>query len=89
MPYRLSVTLIRGRDEIPLRTEDVSHHGLFLETDDAVPLRHLVRLRLLLPPYERELVAHGMAVHQVPRDNSGGRPAGVAGGTSVTGEQKA
>lgn len=77
LPYRLAVTLLRGREEIPLRTEDVSHHGLFLEIDDALPLRHLVRMRLLLPPYQRELLAHGMTVHQVPRGNVEGKAAGV------------
>jgi hypothetical protein len=75
--YRLPVTLVRGREEIPLRSEDVSYHGLFLETDEPLPLRHLIRLRLLLPPYDRELVAHGMVVHVVPADNAEGKPAGV------------
>ena len=75
--YRLPVTLLRGREEIPLRSEDVSFHGLFLETDDPLPLRHLIRLRLLLPPYDRELVAHGMVVRVVPPDNPEGKPAGV------------
>ena len=75
--YRLPVTLVRGREEIPVRSEDVSYHGLFLETDEPLPLRHLIRLRLLLPPYDRELQAHAMVVHVVPSDNAEGKPAGV------------
>ena len=75
--YRLPVTLLRGREEIPVRSEDVSFSGLFIETDEPLPLRHLIRLRLLLPPYDRELVAHGMVVHVVPPDNPEGKPPGV------------
>lgn len=75
--YRLPVTLLRGREAIPLRSEDVSFHGLFLETDEPLPLRHLIRLRLLLPPYDRELIAHGKVVRVVPPNNPEGRPAGV------------
>jgi hypothetical protein len=67
--------LLRGREEIPLRTEDVSFQGLFLEMDEPLPLRQLVRLRLLLPPFNREFVAHGMAVHAVHAE--GDRPTGV------------
>lgn len=64
-PYRLPVTLVRGREEIPLLTEDVSYHGFFLATDDLPPIRHLLRMRLLLPPFNRELSVFGMAVHHV------------------------
>jgi hypothetical protein len=76
-PFRLAVTLVRGREEIPLRTDDVSFQGLFLETDEPVPLRQLVRLRLLLPPFHRELIAHGMAVHAVRPEGDPIRPPGV------------
>jgi hypothetical protein len=62
-PFRLPVTLVRRRGEIPLITRDVSYQGLFLETDDMPPLRHLLRMRVLLPPYDRALDAFGMAVH--------------------------
>ena len=55
----------------------MSYHGLFLETDDPLPLRHLIRLRLLLPPYDRELVAHAMVVHVVPLGNAEGKRPGV------------
>jgi hypothetical protein len=75
--YRLPVTLVRGREEIPLRSEDVSFSGLFLETDEPPPLRHLVRLRLILPPYHRELSAHGVVVRVVPPGNPEGRRPGV------------
>ena len=75
--YRLPATLLRGREEIPIRTEDVSFHGLFLEMEDLPPLRHLLHLRLLLPPFHRELYVFGMAVHAVPPDNDAGRPGGV------------
>ena len=75
--YRLPVTLLRGRDEIPLRSEDVSYHGLFIETDEPLPLRHLLRLRLLLPPYDRELVAHGMVAHVMPPGNAAGKIPGM------------
>ncbi len=75
IPYRLPVTLFRGRDEIPLSADDVSFRGLFLETDEALPLRHLIRLRFLLPPYDRELLAQGLVVHVVPATPA--RAAGV------------
>jgi hypothetical protein len=75
--YRLPVTLLRGREEIPVRTEDVSFQGLFLEMDDAPLLRQLLHLKLLLPPFHRELHVFGMAVHAVPADNEAGRPGGV------------
>lgn len=71
--FRLPVTLLRGREEIPLRTEDISYQGLFLETNEPLPLRHLIRLRLLLPPFHRELQTFAMAVH-IP---SGRRAGGV------------
>jgi hypothetical protein len=75
--YRLPVTLFRGRDEIPLSADDVSFHGLFLETEETLPMRHLVRLRFLLPPYDRELVAHGMVVRVAPPSGEPGKRAGV------------
>lgn len=75
--FRLPVTLLRGREEIPVRTEDVSFHGLFLEMEDLPPLRQLLHLRLLLPPFHREFHVFGMAVHAVPPDNGAGRPGGV------------
>jgi hypothetical protein len=61
--FRLPVTLLRGREEVPLATEDVSYHGLFLDTEEPPPLRHLVRMRVLIPPYHRELQVFGMTVH--------------------------
>jgi hypothetical protein len=75
--YRLPITLLRRDEEIPVRSEDVSFHGLFLETEEPLPLRHLIRLRLLLPPYDRELLAHGMVVHVVPPGNVEGKTPGV------------
>ena len=74
--FRLPVTLVRGREEIPLTTEDISYHGLFLETDEDIPLRHLVRLKLLIPPFHRALDAFGMAVH-TPASAARDRPRGV------------
>lgn len=70
--FRLPVTLLRGREEIPLRTEDISYQGLFLETDEPLPLRHLIHLRLLLPPFYRELETFGMAVHAPAGRRAGG-----------------
>lgn len=64
-PFRLPVTLVRGREEIPLVTQEVSYHGFFLETDDLPPVRQLLRLRLLLPPYDRALDVHAMVVHHL------------------------
>jgi hypothetical protein len=75
--YRLPVTLLRRGEEIPLVTEDVSYHGLFLETDDPLPLRYIFRLKLFLPPFDRELDALGMAVHQVSPREAMGRTPGV------------
>jgi Tfp pilus assembly protein PilZ len=64
-PLRISATLIRGKEETLLVTDDVSRHGVFLRTIDPPKLRQLVKLVLQLPP-NRELVTfHGMAVHVV------------------------
>jgi hypothetical protein len=64
------LTLFRKREEIPLRSEDVSFTGLFIETDEPPPARHLIRLRLLLPPYGRALLTHANVVHVVPPNHA-------------------
>jgi Tfp pilus assembly protein PilZ len=51
-------------------TEDVSFRGVFLRTDTPPPLRRLVDLRLVLPPGDAALLAHGMVVHVVPHGNT-------------------
>lgn len=73
---RIQVFVVRGRRTVSLETSDISFKGLFLRTDDAPPIRSLVRLRVVLPIGEIE--AHAMVVHVAPsEDPSEGRGPGV------------
>ena len=51
-------------------SEDVSFNGVFFRTDTPPPLRRLVTMRLVLPPGETALLAHGMVVHVVDYENA-------------------
>ncbi|MCA9548838.1 MAG: PilZ domain-containing protein [Myxococcales bacterium] len=72
---RIAAVLMRGRSATPTHTEDVSFTGLFLRTMEDVPLRQLVRIKLMPPGENEELQLMGMAVHRVPP--GGRRPPGV------------
>src|SRR5512146_1989982 len=61
---RVPVAVVRGRQACPRETADVSFRGLFVETDDPLPVRSLARLRLVLPT--RPIEAHAMVVHVAP-----------------------
>jgi hypothetical protein len=64
--FRLPCSLLRKREEIPLRSEDVSFTGLFIAMEEPPPKHQLIRLRLLLPPYDRALLTHAMVIHVTP-----------------------
>ncbi|MDB4998755.1 MAG: hypothetical protein JWM74_6187 [Myxococcaceae bacterium] len=51
-------------------SEDVSFNGVFFRTDTPPPLRRLVTMRLVLPPGDTALHAHGMVVHVVDYENA-------------------
>jgi hypothetical protein len=51
-------------------SEDVSFNGVFFRTDTPPPLRRLVTMRLVLPPGDTALHAHGMVVHVVDYGNA-------------------
>jgi hypothetical protein len=61
---RIPVSVHRGRAVISTETSDVSFRGLFLRTADALPLRSLVRLRVMLPS-GRTIEVHAMVAHVV------------------------
>jgi uncharacterized protein (TIGR02266 family) len=58
-------------------TEDVSYRGCFLRTDSPPPLRTLVQVKLVLPPGNVAIKAHGMIVHYVEPLNPADRVPGV------------
>lgn len=63
---QLPLTLKVGKRTIALVTEDVSHAGLFLRTDEPLELRQLVQVELGLPPDGAPLSVSGMLVHAIP-----------------------
>ena len=70
---RVPVAVIRGREARTHETADISFRGLFVETNDPLPVRSLARLRLVLP--SRPIEAHAMVVHVAPARR--GRAAGM------------
>jgi hypothetical protein len=74
---RFPVTLLSARHRDQLATWDVSFRGMFIETDQPLALRQLVRLGIILPITGRELVLHGMVVNVVDVDDPEGRPQGM------------
>lgn len=75
--YRLAVELHWGRHSRRFMTENVSLGGIFLATEEPPDLRVLLRITMKLPPDDRELTAHGMAVHVVRAGAGPGATAGV------------
>jgi hypothetical protein len=49
VPVTLPVVLRSGKRRLPLETADIGAGGLFLVTDEELPLRQLVRIELVLP----------------------------------------
>jgi hypothetical protein len=74
-PYRVKLFLVSGRTELLAQTEDVSFKGIFVRTDLPLPERHLLRLRLTLPPENDELILTGMVARSLP--GRGDRPPGA------------
>lgn len=66
--YMVAVPLLLhvGRNATELITEDVGHGGLFLRVEEELPLNHLVRVEMLLPPHADRFEANGKVVHRVP-----------------------
>jgi hypothetical protein len=65
-PFHVPLVLSDGRREIVTQTEDVSFKGIFVRSDTPLRERHLVRLRLTLPPEGDELEVMGMATRFLP-----------------------
>jgi hypothetical protein len=62
---RIRVALLLNGRNHELTTENVSLRGVFLRSNDPVPPRQLVRLRLVLPPHDEVLVVPAMVVRSV------------------------
>ncbi len=60
------VLLEIGKRRVERVTEDVSDGGLFVRVDEAIPLRTLVKVELLLPPHGSQFSATGRIVHHMP-----------------------
>ena len=73
---RIPATILGGRNEQDVVTEDIGLRGLFVRTDRAPALRQLVRVRITLPPDGRVLVVHCMVVDRVA-PGTPGRAAGA------------
>lgn len=73
--FEAPATLVRGKNEIKLKTADVSFTGLFLPTRTPPPLRELVKIRMVLPSDQQPIELLCMAVHRVPP--GGPREAGI------------
>lgn len=63
---RTPATLIRGRGEVPVLTEDVSFRGAFFSTTDPPALRQLVKIRMTVPPARQEILLVAMVVRVTP-----------------------
>lgn len=75
---RIRAELSIGGRTLQLQTGNVAERGVFLRTDETVPLRSLVPLKLTLPPDEDEFTVHGMVVHTVGPDDPEDRAPGAA-----------
>jgi len=64
----LPVALRLGKRRLLLNTADVSHGGLFVLTEEALDLRQLVRVELILPTDDQGFSATGWLVHSRPID---------------------
>ncbi len=72
---RVAVMLRRGRDSVPLLTEDVSFRGVFLRMDLPPALRQLVRLEVTLPD-GATIRAHAV-VHRITSTDDGAPGVGM------------
>ena len=70
-----AVATIRG-EPVELLTENVAMRGVFLRTDEPLPMKSLIPLTLFLPPDDTAFETHGVAVHRV--DPGEDRSPGVA-----------
>jgi len=70
----LPALLVNGKREVPLVSGDVRFSGLFLRTDDAPPLRQLVRVKVKVPPANETIEFIAMAVFVVPAGVEGRVP---------------
>ncbi len=77
--YRLQipVTLMLGKQALSLTTEDISFSGLFLRTDELLPVRGLIRFQVPIEGRGEPLSLTGMVVHVVAPDGGSGRVPGV------------
>jgi hypothetical protein len=62
--FRLPLTLVWRRRELVVESVDVSFRGILVQTDEKLPERQLVRLRVRLPD-GAELAVMGMVVRAV------------------------
>jgi hypothetical protein len=74
---RVVVEIQKKRSSVMVETSDVSFRGLFVRTQEPLPLRALVRLRVALP--SRMLEAHAMVVHVVDGGGAGLQFWGLSG----------
>ncbi|HEX7665956.1 MAG TPA: PilZ domain-containing protein [Polyangiaceae bacterium] len=68
---KLEVTLL-GRTETKALVDNVSLGGLFLKMDSPPGKMQLIRMKMVLPTDNQELVVHGVGKHVV--DRASGRP---------------
>ena len=78
-PLRLLVVLKGRRDDEQALTDNIARRGLFVRTDDPRPVRHLVRVRMTLPPDDQEVEVLAVVAHRVlPGEaNEGTHPPGM------------
>jgi len=70
--------MVVGNRTLKLQTGNVAERGVFLRSDETIPQRSLVQLKLLLPPDDDEFIVHGMVVHVIGPDDPDGRSPGAA-----------
>ena len=75
-PVRIPATILGGRNEQDVLTEEIGLRGLFVRTDRPPTLRQLVRVRMTLPPDGRVILVHCMVVDRIA-PGTPGRTAGA------------
>ena len=71
----LEVRYERASDFVREYTENVSHGGIFVRTEQPLRTGDLVKMHIMLPGEEQPLVIEGSVTHSRPQPN--GLPAGM------------
>ena len=74
---QIPVLLLLGKQELRVVTEDISFSGMFLRTDELLPVRGLIRFQVPIDGRVEPLSLTGMVVHVVAPNHPSGRVPGM------------